>query len=180
MYAMFIGISGANLMLAANLVPFADNLGLATIVATASATILPIADGLGRLGTGGISDRIGRERSMLVTFSLCGIGLFLLVGLGKTGSTAGFLIAVVIAASFEGTQYTLFPSIVGDYFGEKNSSTNYALLYSAKMIVGIFGGAVVSWLVVMTGWSFVFLFGGILAVAAGFGAVILQPPDAAK
>ena len=177
MYVMFVGISGANLMLAANLVPFADNLGLATVVATASATILPIADGLGRLGTGGISDRIGRERSMLVTFTLCGIGLFLLVGLGEIGSIIGFLAAVVIAAGFEGTQYTLFPSIVGDYFGEKHSSTNYAILYSAKMIGGIFGGVAVSWLVGTTGWTTAFLLGGLLAVVAGFGAILLHPPS---
>ena len=177
MYVMFIGISGANLMLAANLVPFADNLGLATIVATVSATILPIADGLGRLGTGGISDRIGRERSMLVTFTLCGIGLFLLVGLGRIGSTIGFLGAIVIAAGFEGTQYTLFPSVVGDYFGEKNSSTNYAILYSAKMVGGIFGGVAVSWLISTTGWTTVFLLGGVLAVIAGFGAILLRPPN---
>lgn len=177
MYAMFIGISGANLMLAANLVPFADNLGLATIVATASATILPIADGLGRLGTGGISDRIGRERSMLVTFTLCGIGLFLLVGLGKVGSATGFIAAVVIAAGFEGTQYTLFPSVIGDYFGEKHSSTNYAILYSAKMVGGIFGGAAVGWLVGTTRWTTVFLIGGVLAITAGFSAILLHPPS---
>ena len=113
---------------------------------------------------------------MLVTFTLCGIGLFLLVGLGEIGSATGFLAAIVIAAGFEGTQYTLFPSVVGDYFGEKHSSTNYAILYSAKMVGGIFGGVAVSWLVGTSGWTTAFLLGGVLAVIAGFGAILLQPP----
>ncbi|WP_049972760.1 OFA family MFS transporter [Haladaptatus cibarius] len=177
MYAMFVGISGANLMLAANLIPFAENLGIAAFIATASATVLPIADGIGRLGVGGISDRIGRERSMIATFSLCGIGLFLLVGMGAIGSTLGFLGAVVIAASFEGTQYTLFPSVIGDYYGEEHSSTNYAILYSAKMVGGIFGGAAVSWIVGVTNWTTAFLIGGVLALIAGLGATVLRAPD---
>ena len=177
MYAMFVGISGANLMLAANLVPFAENVGLSALIATISATALPIADGLGRLSLGGLSDRIGRERSMAVAFSLCGIGLFALTGMGALGTTVGFLGAVVLAAFFEGTQYTLFPSVVGDYYGQAHSSTNYAVLYSAKMVGGVFGGTVVGWLVVTTSWSMTFLVGGILAVGAGLGAVVLRPPE---
>lgn len=177
MYAMFVGISGANLMLAANLVPFAENVGLSGLVATLSATILPIADGIGRLSVGGISDRLGRERSMAVAFSVCGIGLFALTGMSTIGTAGGFLGAVILAASLEGTQYTLFPSVVGDYYGQENSSTNYAVLYSAKMVGGIFGGTVVGWLVTATGWSVTFLIGGSLAIIASFGAIVLRPPE---
>lgn len=176
LYVMFVGISGANLMLAANLVPFAESAGLPAAIATLSATMLPVADGIGRLSVGGISDRLGRERSMAVAFSLCGIGLFALTGMGAVGTTVGFLGAVVLAAFFEGTQYTLFPSVVGDYYGQEHSSTNYAVLYSAKMIGGVFGGTVVGWLVTATGWSVTFLVGGALAIGAGLGAVVLRPP----
>jgi MFS transporter, OFA family, oxalate/formate antiporter len=176
MYAMFVGVSGANLMLAANLIPFARNVGLTAVIATISATLLPIADGVGRLGVGGISDRLGRERSMLVTFSLCGVGLVALVAAGAVGSTVGFLLALVIAAGFEGTQYTLFPSVVADYYGEAHSSTNYALLYSAKMVGGLFGGAIIATVVAATNWDIAFLLGGVLAVAAGLGSLVLRPP----
>jgi len=177
MYAMFVAISGANLLLAANLIPFADTLGLAALVATVPPTLLPIADGIGRLSVGGISDRIGHERSMVATFSLCGVGLVALTGMGELGSAVGFLGAVALAALFEGTQYTLFPSVVGDYYGEEHSSTNYAPLYSAKTVGGLFGGALAGWLVTATGWTTVFLIGGALAIAAGLGALFLRPPD---
>ncbi|MGN8215348.1 OFA family MFS transporter [Halococcus salifodinae] len=177
LYAMFVGISGANLMLAANLIPFAENVGLSAVIATASATLLPIADGVGRLSVGGISDRLGRKRSMMVAFALCGIGLFALVGMGAVGTSVGFLGAVAVAAFFEGTQYTLFPSLVADYYGHEHSSTNYAVLYSAKMIGGVFGGTAVGWLVAATDWSVAFLVGGALAICASLGAIVLRPPD---
>jgi len=84
--------------------------------------------------------------------------------------------AVIVATFFWSTQYTLFPSIVGDYYGQQNSSANYALLYSGKMWGGVFGGAVSGWLVTTVGWSTAFIFGGILAIIAGAAAVVLRPP----
>lgn len=117
---------------------------------------------------------------MAVAFSLCGLGLFALVGAGAVGTSAAFLCAVAVAAFFEGTQYTLFPSLVADYYGHAHSSTNYAVLYSAKMIGGVFGGTAVGWLVTATDWSVAFLVGGALAVGASLGAIVLRPPgDAA-
>lgn len=65
---IFVAIAGATLMLAANLVPFAISAGIGTEVVTAAAAVLPVADGLGRLGAGGLSDRIGRRRTMVATF----------------------------------------------------------------------------------------------------------------
>lgn len=176
MYAMFVCIAGATLMLTANLVAFAENLGFAGAIATISATVLPVADGIGRLGVGTVSDRIGRERSMLVGFSLCGGGLFALTLTGAVGTAAGFLGAVVLTAAFEGTQYTLFPSAVADYFGHRHSSTIYAVLFSAKVVGGVVGGVGAAWLVTVVGWSVTFAAGGVLAILAGIGASVLGPP----
>ena len=177
MYALFVGISGAGLMLTANLIPFADQFGFAALLVTLTATILPVADAIGELVVGGISDRVSRERLMTVTFSLCGIGLLSLVGTGAVGSSLGFLLALVVAAGLEGSQYTLFPSLVADYYGERHSSANYAVLYSAKILGGVFGGVVSGWLAGVAGWTPVFLVGSGLAIAAGVGAFTLRPPD---
>lgn len=173
---VLIGIAGANLMLAANLVPFAVNVGLGPAVVTAAATILPVADGLGRLSSGSLSDRIGRKRTMVATFSLCGIGLISLTVAAAAGLPAVFLGAVVLATFFEGTQYTLLPSVIADYYGQRNSSTNYAALYSFQIVSGVFAGVGVGWLVTVIGWSPTFLIGSGLALAAGVGVVLLRPP----
>ncbi|MDZ7700844.1 MAG: OFA family MFS transporter [Halobacteriales archaeon] len=176
MYAMFVAVSGAGLMLTAKVVSFAENLGLAALVATASATLLPVAGGVGRLVLGDVSDRVDRERAMAVSFTLCGVGLFLVVFFARAGSELAFLGAVVIATFFWSPQYTLFPSVVGDYYGSRHSSANYALLYSGKMWGGVFGGAVAGWLVTQAGWGMTFQIGGALAVAAGVAALFLKPP----
>jgi OFA family oxalate/formate antiporter-like MFS transporter len=176
MYVMFVFVSGAGLMLTAKVVSFAQNVELNAVTATAGATVLPIAGGVGRLVVGDLSDRVDRERAMAISFTLCGLGLFAVVWFGVTQTSLGFLASVVIATFFWSPQYTLFPSVVGDYYGQKHSSANYALLYSGKMWGGIFGGGVAGWLVTQTSWPTAFAVGGVLAVLAGLAALVLREP----
>ena len=176
MYGMFVAVSGAGLMLTAKVISFADALDLSAGTATLSAILLPIAGGVGRLVLGEVSDRVDRERAMAVSFTLCGLGVLAVVWFAQQGTTLGFLAAVVVATFFWSPQYTLFPSLVGDYYGERHSSANYALLYSGKMWGGVFGGAVAGWLVTVTDWPTAFTIGGVLAVAAGIVALALREP----
>jgi OFA family oxalate/formate antiporter-like MFS transporter len=177
MYGMFVAVSGAGLMLTAKVVSFADALGLTALTATASATVLPVAGGAGRLLLGDLSDRVQRERAMAASFTLCGLGLVAVVYFARRGSALGFLGAVVVTTFFWSPQYTLFPSVVGEYYGSTHSSANYALLYSGKMWGGVFGGAVAGWVVGQTDWPTAFLVGAGLAIAAGLAALALRAPS---
>jgi OFA family oxalate/formate antiporter-like MFS transporter len=179
MYGMFVAVSGAGLMLTAKIVSFAQAMELDAVTATASATLLPVAGGVGRLVLGELSDRLNRRLAMAVSFSLCGLGLFAVVFFSQSGTTVGFLAAVVVATFFWSPQYTLFPSIVADYYGEEGSSANYALLYSGKMWGGVFGGAVAGWTVTQVGWTTTFQLGGVLALLSGVAALALQSPGPA-
>jgi OFA family oxalate/formate antiporter-like MFS transporter len=123
-----------------------------------------------------VSDRVDRENAMAAAFTLCGLGLFAVVFFGLQGISAAFVAAVFVATFFWSPQYTLFPSVVGDYYGEAHSSANYALLYSGKMWGGVFGGTVTGALATTIGWSTTFVIGGVLAVAAGVAALVLRPP----
>jgi OFA family oxalate/formate antiporter-like MFS transporter len=176
MYAMFVAVSGAGLMLTEKIVAYSDHLGLAGAIATAAATLLPLAGGVGRLVLGEVSDRVDRTNAMAGAFVLCGLGLFAVVYFGVRGAGAAFVAAVVVATFFWSPQYTLFPSVVGDYYGEAHSSANYALLYSGKMWGGVFGGTVTGAFVVSLGWDSTFLLGGALAVLAGLAALLLDDP----
>ncbi|MFB6197752.1 MAG: OFA family MFS transporter [Halobacteriaceae archaeon] len=178
MYAMFVAVSGAGLMLTEKVIGYADHLGLAAMIATASATLLPLAGGAGRLILGEVSDRVDRKKAMAISFSLLGIGLFAVVWVGLQGAGTAFVVAVIFATFFWSPQYTLFPSIIGDYYGEKHSSANYALLYSGKMWGGIFGGSFTGVLVGSLGWTPTFLLAGAIALAAGVAALLLRPPGA--
>jgi OFA family oxalate/formate antiporter-like MFS transporter len=176
MYAMFVAVSGAGLMVTAKVISFAEAMGLSANVATLSATALPIAAGVGRLVMGDLSDRVDRRWTMAVSFVLCGVGVAGVVLGAQAGSTPLFVGSVVVAVFFWSPQYTLFPSLVGEYYGSSHSSSNYALLYSGKMWGGVFGGAVAGWLVTLTDWPTAFGVGAVLAVAAGLAAFGLRPP----
>ncbi|MFB6131757.1 MAG: OFA family MFS transporter, partial [Salinigranum sp.] len=180
MYAMFVAVSGTGLMLTAKIVSFAQHVQMTAVTATMSATLLPVAGGIGRLLLGEVSDRVPRRKAMAFSFALCGLGTLAVVWFGAQGAAVGFLAAVVVATFFWSPQYTLFPSIVADYYGETNSSANYALLYSGKMWGGLFGGAVAGYFVTVIGWTTTFLLGGALALLAGLAALALRPPSAVE
>jgi nitrate/nitrite transporter NarK len=56
-------------------VSFAGALELSAGTTTLSTTVLPVAGGVGRLVPGEVSDRVDRERTMAVSFLLCGAGV---------------------------------------------------------------------------------------------------------
>lgn len=175
LYLMFVSVSAAGLMITARIVLFTEHLDLMA-VATIAATVLPIASGLGRLGMGWVSDKMSRELAMAISFLSCGLGTFAIVGFGMAGFVVGYVLVVMIAVFFWSAQFSLFPSLVAEYYGTSMSSTNYALVYSGKLWGGVFGGVVVGWLVETVGWNIAFIVGGSLALVAGICAFALRPP----
>ncbi len=176
LYFMFFAVSAAGLMITARAILYAEASGLTAGVATVAATLLPVGSAGGRLVVGGLSDRFDRERMMAVSFLLCGVGTVAVVAFAGLGSGIGYILTVAIAVFFWSSQFSLFPSLVGDYYGSKHSSTNYSLVYSGKMWGGVFGGGFVGWLIAVVGWDVAFLVGGGLALAAGLLGFVLRPP----
>ncbi|GGN24471.1 OFA family MFS transporter [Halarchaeum nitratireducens] len=176
MYGMFVAVSGSGLMLTEKIVDYADHLGLAAVIVTLAATLLPLSSAVGRLVLGEASDRFDPAYMMATSFLLCGLGLFAVVYFGIQGMPAIFVAAVVVATFFWSPKYTLFPTLVANYYGSKHSSANYALLYSGKMWGGVLGGAVTGLFVTSLGWNQTFLLGGALAVIAGVASLALRPP----
>lgn len=164
LYGSFFLISGAGLMTIAKIVEYSEHVGFLSIVGTTAAVGLAVTNGAGRIVMGKISDRFGREETMIASFVLTGI--FLLI-VRQTNDPILFLISVLTALFFWGPLFALFPSITGHYYGDKNSAGNYGILYSAKMAGGFYGGYVAA--VLMKGYGFrtAFAIGGIMAIAAG-------------
>ncbi len=50
-----------------------------------------------------------------------------------------------------GALYLMFAALTPDYFGENYNATNYGLVYSGKLISGLFGGGLGSMGVVAAG-----------------------------
>jgi OFA family oxalate/formate antiporter-like MFS transporter len=177
LYAMFVAMAGADLLVIANVVRFAENFGLAALVATLSATLLPVAAGVSRLILGEATDRFDRKRVMAGSFLLAGLFRIGLIGAGQTGNGAVFVAFVLGAMFFSSPLFVYFPSLLTDYYGAANSSGNYAVLYTAKVGGGVFAGTVAGYLVAALGWTPTFAIGGGLAIAAGLAVFLLRPPS---
>ena len=176
LYAMFIATAGADLIVIANVVRFAEHFGLAAGIATAAATLLPVAAGVSRRVLGEASDRFDRKRVMAASFVLAGLFRIALIGAGSAQAGIVFVALVMGAMFFSSPLYVYFPALLADYYGAQHSSGNYAVLYTAKIGGGVFAGTVTGYLVATTGWVTTFTLGGGLAIAAGLAALVLRPP----
>jgi OFA family oxalate/formate antiporter-like MFS transporter len=176
LYAMFVATAGADLIVIANIVRFAEHVGFAAIVATAAATLLPLAAGVSRMVLGEVSDRFDRTRVMAASFVLAGLFRLGLVGAGSLDAGIVFVPLVMLAMFFSSPLYVYFPSLLADYYGSEHSSSNYAVLNTAKVGGGVFAGTVAGFLVATFGWVPTFVLGGGLAIAAGLAALVRRPP----
>lgn len=176
LYAIFVATHGAGLMLIGKAVVFAEAHDLSAAAATGAASLLALADAAGVLVVGGLSDRFGRERTVGASLVVTGVALVGVVLAAGWGSDIGFVALVGAAAFFRSPVFAIFPALVGEYYGEQHSSTNYAALYSGKLWGGVLGGAVASGLVVTIGWAATFIVGAGVVATGGVAALALRPP----
>jgi OFA family oxalate/formate antiporter-like MFS transporter len=176
LYAVFIVINGIGVMVIGKAVAFAQALELTAAVATGSASLIAISDAAGVFVGSSASDRYGRERTAGAALGLTGIGLAGAVAAGAMGSGIAFVILLGVAAFFRSPAFAIFPVLVGEYYGQRHSSTNYAALYTAKIWGALFGGAVASTLVIGLGWTATFSLAAGVAVIAGVATFLLRPP----
>jgi OFA family oxalate/formate antiporter-like MFS transporter len=177
LYAMFIAMAGADLVVIANVVSVAQHFGFTALITTIAATLLPISAGVSRMILGEASDRFERKYVMAGSFLLAGLFRLGLVGAGTADTGIAFVGMVLLAMFFSSPLYVFFPSILSEYYGAEHSSSNYAVLYTAKVGGGIFAGTVAGFLVAAYGWVPTVALGGGLAIAAGLAAFLLRPPS---
>jgi OFA family oxalate/formate antiporter-like MFS transporter len=179
LYAVFVVVNGVGLMLIGKVVAYAEALGLSGAAATAGASAIAVGEMVGIAVIGGLSDRLGRERTVAASLVVTGIVLAGTVPLGASGAGAAFVGLVGAAALFRAPTFSIFPSLVGEYYGAAHSSENYALVYTAKIWGSIFGGTVASGLVVSLGWTTSFLLAAAAIAVAGVATAVLRPPERA-
>jgi OFA family oxalate/formate antiporter-like MFS transporter len=147
---------------------------------TLAATLSPLANGASRIFWGWVSDRLGRENTMIGAFLLQAICLCLVVLVGQR-STALFATTLVLVYFTWGEIYSLFPSMSGDYFGTKHATSNYAVLYTAKGVASIIGGWFGAFLYEQSGsWAMGFYGSALMALIAAGIAVRLRAERSIK
>lgn len=153
---------------------FKVNLYFFTMAALPLALMLDrVMNGISRPMFGWISDHIGREKTMVIAFTLEGLGI---IALGYFGHNPwAFLILSGVVFLAWGEVYSLFSALAGDAFGTKHIGKIYGVLYCAKGIGALFV-PVGNLLMEATGtWSSVLYTVAAMDLFAAFLAVTLLP-----
>lgn len=111
--------------------------------------LFPLGNGLSRVLAGAISDRVGREKTMVLFYALLGFSILCFVWTGRVPIL--FVLIVFIAALLGGAPFALYPATIGDYYGTKYSTTNYGITYTAKAWAGLISGWLSGFLVMQFG-----------------------------
>lgn len=143
-YLLFIAFFGScvtGLYLIGSAATIGVKLGHISVTnAALSVTLIAIFNTLGRLIYGFLSDKLGRKPMAIVLFIVIIIALLILLLIPVTFSS--FLVALSLIALCFGGGFTIYPSIVADYFGLRNHSRNYGIIYQCFAVAGIFSGVV--------------------------------------
>jgi OFA family oxalate/formate antiporter-like MFS transporter len=148
--------------------------GLAIVPLTA--TLASILNALSRVVWGWVSDRIGREFTMFLTFGVEAILVFLVTRIA--GSPIAFVVLFSFVFLFWGEIYSLFSATSGDVFGSKNASVDYGMLYTAKGLASVFAGFGAAALAAYLGGSFAVAFyisAVLCGIASIFSLYVLKP-----
>jgi len=173
LYVMFVMVATGGLYLTANQKDIAKDWGFSSVV---SAIIVagPLANGASRVFWGWFSDRTGRENAMVITFLLQAMCLMAVATIGRSSGTV-FTITLVLTFFTWGQVYSLFPSTLGDYFGSKHATSNYAFLYTAKGVAAFVGAYLgTKWVEPTRSWEWVFYASAVLAMLSGLTALVLR------
>jgi len=140
LYVAFVLVGAGGLMAAAQVAPIAKDYNVAAVPVLIFGATMPLltltiaidnlANGFTRPLTGWISDKIGRENTMVVVFIGEGVAM---LGLMKFGhDPLGFMIFAPMIFLCWGEIFSIFPAVSGDTFGSKFAAANSGLLYTAK------------------------------------------------
>jgi MFS transporter, OFA family, oxalate/formate antiporter len=144
------------------------------IAGTAMAVFFSLANGLGRIAWGAISDKIGRKKSIIIMMSTQGIFVILFQWIAGTPALL-YLGATLIGFNFGGN-FALFPTITAETFGTKYIGQNYGWVFLAYGIGGIFGPIMGGKLGDMGNFSLAFIICGILCLVAAGIISGVKPP----
>lgn len=148
MFIVFTIFATAGLMVVSQGGSMAVAIGGAADAAIA-VSLIGIANTLGRVVWGWISDKIGRYPALIcmgVIVAVCG---FLLSTVN--GSYAMFLIYAMLIAACYGGSMGVYPAMTADFFGMKNNGVNYGIMFIGFALGGYIGPVLATSLKASTG-----------------------------
>ena len=144
------------------------------IAGTAMAVFFSIANGVGRLVWGTLSDRLGRRRSIVTMTATQGV-LFLLFTVMAGNEYTLYLAATLIGFNFGGN-FALFPAITADEFGNRAVADNYPWVFLSYGVGGILFPILGGWLGDAGNFGVAFALSGVMCLIGSVAAFLVFPP----
>ncbi|EJR61810.1 oxalate/Formate Antiporter [Bacillus cereus VD115] len=149
--------------------------GLSATTAANAVAMVAIFNTLGRIILGPLSDKIGRLKIVTSTFVAMATSVLVLSFVDLNYGI--YFVCVASVAFCFGGNITIFPAIVGDFFGMKNHGKNYGIVYQGfglGALAGSFIGAILG------GFKPTFMVIGVLCVVSFIIAILIQAPNKKK
>ncbi|MEO0099583.1 MAG: OFA family MFS transporter [candidate division WOR-3 bacterium] len=105
--------------------------------AALAVSTLAIFNALGRILWGKISDSLGRMKTLLLIFLICGVAVLLYNIIPLFPSY--YWIGISLVGLCFGGYLAVFPAVTADFYGTKNVGVNYGLVFTAYGIGGLLG-----------------------------------------
>jgi OFA family oxalate/formate antiporter-like MFS transporter len=144
------------------------------IAGTAMAVFYSLANGIGRIAWGALSDKLGRKLSIILMMGIQGIVVILFQWMAGTPALL-YVGATLIGFNFGGN-FALFPTMTADTFGTKYIGMNYGWVFLAYGIGGIFGPMLGGTLGDMGNFPLAFTICGILCLVAAVIISLVKSP----
>ena len=184
LYLCFVLVAAGGIIAAAQVAPIAKDYGVAALPMDFFGSTMPLltlvlvldslCNGFTRPLTGWISDKLGRENTMLVVFLGEGVAILGLMQFGH--NPIGFLVFAPMIFLCWGEIFSIFPAVSGDSFGSKFAAANNGFLYTAKGTASLLV-PLASVLTAYTGsWVAVLWVAALMSIAAGLLAKFVVYP----
>lgn len=145
--------------------------GLDAVTAANAVAMIAIFNTIGRLILGALSDKISRMKVIAFSFLVTAAAVLVLT-LGNISYGLFFACVAGIAFCFGGN-ITVFPAIVGDFFGLKNHSKNYSIVYQGFGLGALSGSFIAA---IINGFRPTFMIIAVLCVVSFIIALRVKPP----
>lgn len=144
------------------------------IAGTAMAVFFSLANGIGRLVWGTLSDRLGRKRSVVVMAA--SQGAFLLAFATMAGNELSLYLGAALIGFNFGGNFALFPALTADEFGDEAVGRNYPWVFLSYGAGGIVFPILGGWLGDLDNFPLAFAICGVACLVGAVASFLVFPP----
>nr|WP_035795450.1 OFA family MFS transporter [Clostridium akagii] len=147
--------------------------GLTPLVAANAVAMVAISNTAGRIILGTLSDKVGRLKVVIFGFAIMATSVIIMSTVHM--NFAIFFACVAGIAFCFGGNITVFPAIVGEFFGLKNHSKNYGIIYQGFGLGALSGSIIAS---MVGGYKITFMIIGVMCIISIAIALTIKRPEA--